>query len=167
MPYAAPVSLQATPAQSRAFPPASSAPRRWARWPRVAQLVMCWLVCSLSGCFKATFVNDPSASQAAHAESFWRHEFVYGLIGSAELDLRDVCAGNQAHIETGGNLLTTAVSLVSAGLYTPRTLFVRCLTPTTSADDDSTAAPSQTSKAAPSTSPPKVGAPSAGAGRAP
>lgn len=111
-----------SPTQSRACPRRSSRRRRL--W--VQPLAVGCAAALLSGCFKATFVSDPSASNAAHAESFWQHEFIYGLIGSAELDLRDVCAGSDAHIETGGNVLTTAVSLVSAGIYTPRTVFVRC-----------------------------------------
>lgn len=96
----------------------------------------------LSGCFKATFVSgpsaaDPRAKQAPRSESFWQHEYVFGLLGAGSLDLRDVCESDAAQIETGGDLLTTAISVFSVGIYTPRTIFVRCQAPT----DASAAAP--------------------------
>jgi len=110
-----------------------SAPRPPLFW-QIALIGCAALLCS--GCFKATFVSQlrpgsgarsaAGAAPAPRSESFWQHQYVYGLLGSAELDLRDVCPSGAAQIETGGDVLTTAVSLLSVGIYTPRTLVVRC-----------------------------------------
>jgi hypothetical protein len=59
--------------------------------------------------------------------SAWTNGFVYGLIGSSSLDVRDVCTSGSARrvaVEQSG--ATTLLTLVSLGLYTPRKVRIHC-----------------------------------------
>jgi hypothetical protein len=57
----------------------------------------------------------------------WGHFFLFGLIGRHRVDTRDACPGGTiSGVHTGSNVLTVGVMLVTLGLYTPRTVSVRC-----------------------------------------
>ncbi|MCA9599720.1 MAG: hypothetical protein KC776_40710 [Myxococcales bacterium] len=86
-----------------------------------------WLVCStllLTGC-AATFSDPRVAAGESHTE--WNHFFLFGSVGHAVVDVRDVCPTGRAHeVSSGENVLTLGVSVVTLGIYTPRKVKVVC-----------------------------------------
>lgn len=70
----------------------------------------------------------PSAQTAE--QSRWAHLFVFGLIGTSSVDLRDVCPGPvAAGLRTGTTLGTTLVSVITLGVYTPLEHRFSCVIP--------------------------------------
>lgn len=83
------------------------------------------LVFMLGGCYKATFTRDVPAE--GPRQSTWTHFGLFGLVGTAEIDVREFCAdGDVRMIRTGGNVGTDLVGFLTAGLYTPRKVWVQC-----------------------------------------
>jgi hypothetical protein len=83
------------------------------------------LLASSSGCFKATF-QDPSVARGAQHEQ-WRHRFLLGLVGNGDVDARTFCPdGRIAAVRTGGNLATSAATVLTLFVYTPRKVYVTC-----------------------------------------
>ena len=79
---------------------------------------------SSSAC-SATF-TDPRVP-AGETKSTWQSYFVYGAVGSAQVDVRDYCATNRAHeVHLGADFLTVGVSIITLGIYTPRKVTVTC-----------------------------------------
>ncbi|MBK7584678.1 MAG: hypothetical protein IPI67_31390 [Myxococcales bacterium] len=79
-----------------------------------------------SGCYKATFVEDPSAAKRAPTHEEWSNHYVFGLVGDKEYDTRDWCPNGTAATRTGGNVGTTALTVVTLGIYAPRKVYVTC-----------------------------------------
>lgn len=80
----------------------------------------------LSGCYKATFYQNPYAAPGAHHES-WTAFFIFGLVGSQRIDVREFCGPDElAEVRTGGNFATGLVSALTIGIYTPRKVYVTC-----------------------------------------
>lgn len=78
------------------------------------------------GCFRATFV-EPRAAPPGRVETTWEHHFLWGLAGSADVDLRDVCGELPVReVQTRGDVLTGGVTVISLGLYAPRRVRVVC-----------------------------------------
>lgn len=82
------------------------------------------LVPLLAGCFQTTFVN-PSVSPGEEHDP-WTHFFLWGLVGEAEMDVRELCSGDVYSVGFGQNFGTYMVSLVTLGIYTPRKIYVTC-----------------------------------------
>lgn len=93
-------------------------------WVRAATAA---LVClGLSGCYKATFIRDAKAVRGEEHDQ-WTTFFLYGLIGTDEVDVKEFCPdGNAAVIRTGGNFGTGFVGAITFGIYTPRKVYVTC-----------------------------------------
>lgn len=93
-------------------------------WVRAATAA---LVClSLSGCYKATFIRDAEAVRGEEHDQ-WTTFFLYGLIGTEEVDVKEFCPnGDVAVVRTGGNFGTGFVSAITLGIYTPRKVYVTC-----------------------------------------
>lgn len=73
----------------------------------------------------ATFVDARVPAEAQHR--LWRSFYAGGLIGHAEIDLRDVCASGRAReVRTGEDALTLALTIVTLGVYAPRRVVVTC-----------------------------------------
>jgi hypothetical protein len=82
-----------------------------------------------TGCYKATFISNPSVSRGADHDQ-WNSFFLWGLVGEETLDVRQFCSGGQvAQVRTGANLLTGLVSAVTLGIYAPRLAYVWCAAP--------------------------------------
>jgi hypothetical protein len=78
----------------------------------------------LSGC-SATFSEPAVAPGERHSR--WTSSFLYGSVGRAEVDVREVCGcGRAREVESGANALTIAISVATLGIYTPRRLLVTC-----------------------------------------
>jgi hypothetical protein len=87
-------------------------------------LLLCAL--ALGGCYKATFIRDAQATRGEEHDE-WTSFFVFGLVGEQSLDVKHFCPdGRFAEIQTGANLLTGVVSIVTIGIYTPRKVYVTC-----------------------------------------
>lgn len=80
----------------------------------------------LTGCYKATFYQNPNAVAGARHER-WSDFFIYGLVGSEHFDVRDFCGPDAvAEIRTGANFATGLVSMVTIGIYTPHKVYITC-----------------------------------------
>lgn len=81
------------------------------------------LVCQ-TGCV-ATFVDQ--RAPAGEEKSQWLDYYLVGLVGHERVDVRDLCpTGRARQVEVGGNLLTTGLSVVTLGIYTPRKATIVC-----------------------------------------
>lgn len=84
------------------------------------------LLLATSGCYKATFYKDASAVKGEEHEE-WTDFFVFGMVGSEQIDVKKFCAnGDAAVIRTGGNVGTGLVGALTIGIYTPRKVYVTC-----------------------------------------
>jgi hypothetical protein len=78
-----------------------------------------------SGCFKATFQDARVAKGITHDE--WRSRYVFGVFGNGDVDARRFCPdGRIAEVRTGGNAATSAATVFTLFMYTPRKVYVTC-----------------------------------------
>lgn len=82
----------------------------------------------LSGCIEGA-VREPQAARAP-TYSEWTSTYLWGLVGSSEVDVRNYCATGAARVKAGGEILSTALGIVSLGIYLPRVVTVECSTGT-------------------------------------
>jgi hypothetical protein len=93
------------------------------RAARVALLVVVSLMAS--GCFySVTAVR--STVPRGRTESAWRNTWVFGLLGRAELDARELCDGDVAALRVDSTLLTLGATALTLGVWTPRRVSVTC-----------------------------------------
>jgi hypothetical protein len=81
---------------------------------------------STAGCYKATFVEDPSALKREPSHEEWANHYVFGLVGDKEYDVRQWCPNGTGVARTGGNVGTTMLTIVTIGIYAPRKVYVTC-----------------------------------------
>lgn len=79
---------------------------------------------SVSGCYRASFVDSPTTGAAEHER--WTDFFLFGLVGEEEVSTQQFCQGPVARVATGSNLGTAAISVLTIGIYTPRKVYIRC-----------------------------------------
>jgi hypothetical protein len=89
-----------------------------------------WLLLLLligqAGCYRASFYTDPKLVRGLEHDE-WTSFFVFGLVGTQVIDVRNFCEGKQiAEVKTGGNFATAFVSAITFGIYTPRKVYVTC-----------------------------------------
>ncbi|MBX3182013.1 MAG: hypothetical protein KIT72_10855 [Polyangiaceae bacterium] len=94
-------------------------------WQVTSRLILVSLALLGAGCFRVSFVEAPTR---APSESHWQHHFLFGLVGDPELDARDVCPQGAAELSWSNGILTTGLTLITLGVYTPRELHVSCRT---------------------------------------
>jgi hypothetical protein len=84
-----------------------------------------WTI-GITGCHKTTFYQDPRAFAGIHHEE-WTDFFIFGLVGTEELDVREFCGNDEvAAVRTGSNFATGLVSVLTIGIYTPHKFYVTC-----------------------------------------
>jgi hypothetical protein len=84
------------------------------------------LLLATSGCYKATFYKNASVVKGDEHEE-WTDFFVFGTVGSEEIDVKKFCSnGDAAVIRTGGNVGTGVIGILTIGIYTPRKVYVTC-----------------------------------------
>lgn len=92
----------------------------------VWRLLLLGLLFGQAGCYKASFYTDPKLVRGLEHDR-WTDFFVFGLVGTEEIDVRSFCEDkNIAQIATGGNFGTGFVSAITLGIYTPRKVYVTC-----------------------------------------
>ena len=95
-------------------------------WRRtLARALVAATMLGATGCFKATFISDPSVVRGEMHDE-WTSFFVFGLVGTEHVDVREYCRGAVAEVRTGANAGTVVVSVVTLGIYTPRKVYVTC-----------------------------------------
>jgi len=94
---------------------------------RPRAFVVAALLASLAGCFATTFhtgrVSGPVRHERALAFWFW------GLSGSHEVDLDQLCPAGVARFQVVSAPLDTLLDTVTLGIYSPRTAVVECAAP--------------------------------------
>lgn len=89
-------------------------------------LLLSVLALNATGCYRATFIRDPSATRGVEKDK-WADFFVFGLVGEETFNVRDFCPeGRVAEVRTGGNFATGLVSFITLGIYAPRKVYVTC-----------------------------------------
>ncbi|HXN55336.1 MAG TPA: hypothetical protein VN874_03635 [Myxococcales bacterium] len=89
-------------------------------------LLLSALALNATGCYKATFIRDASATRGVEKDK-WADFFIFGLVGEETFNVRDFCPdGRVAEVRTGGNFGTGLVSILTLGIYAPRKVYVTC-----------------------------------------
>ena len=84
------------------------------------------LLFGLAGCYRASFYTDPKLVRGLEHDQ-WTDFFIFGLVGSEDIDVRQFCEGKPiAEVKTGGNFATAFVSAITIGIYSPRKIYVTC-----------------------------------------
>ena len=89
-------------------------------------LVLRLVVVSLSatGCVKATFSNAEVAPWDRH--DVWLDRYLYGLIGSRDLDVRNYCGHGAAVVRVFQNGWSFSATILSLGIYSPAVASITC-----------------------------------------
>jgi Bor protein len=103
-------------------------------WSLGVGMALAFATCT-AGCYKATFVKSPDAVKRNPTHEEWTHHYVFGLVGDEKYDVRQWCPNGTAAVRTGGNAGTTALSIVTLGIYTPRKVYVTCDLPKATASN--------------------------------
>jgi hypothetical protein len=103
-------------------------------------VVLCALLALMSGCTstyralqpgRPSLLAAPSPPAPTTTTDVWSHIFLFGFVRSIRTDVRDVCSsGRVESFRIGPTPLTTAVSLITLGLYTPVEQSYACMPPT-------------------------------------
>ncbi len=102
----------------------SSPSRPQAVRPSARLLLGVLALSALCGC-RATF-RDPKVP-AGSEHSKWSSFFLGGLIGHERVDIRDYCPSGRVHeVVTAEDAATLVVTLVTAGIYAPRRVYITC-----------------------------------------
>jgi hypothetical protein len=87
------------------------------------------------GCYKTTFVDDPTAVDRDPTHEQWTDHFVWGVVGNDDYDAAKWCPRGTAVIRTGGNFGTGVVTVATLGIYSPRKVYVTCAAPRTASSN--------------------------------
>lgn len=89
---------------------------------RLALLIATFL---LAGCYHQVVRTGATPAPGDAAVNRTANVFFFGLAGT-EIDARTDCPGGVAVIETQQTFLNGLVSILTLGIYTPRTVTIRC-----------------------------------------
>ena len=78
-----------------------------------------------TGCFKATLSD--ARFRPAEQHQVWLDQYVFGLVGSPEVDVREFCRDGSARVGVFENGWAFGVTLLSLGIYTPRVAAITCV----------------------------------------
>jgi hypothetical protein len=77
-----------------------------------------------TGCFTTALRDTRLNPGERHDE--WRPFFFWGLVGHAEIDVREFCKEDAYEVAVGTNFGTWAVTGLTLGLFAPEKVFVTC-----------------------------------------
>lgn len=83
------------------------------------------------GCYSTTYVNKAVPVSPVKAERMQVEQkmdfFWWGLAGTAEINIEQVCGGRTAsRINTQHTFVNALLAVVTLGIYVPRTAFITC-----------------------------------------
>mgnify|MGYP002778166612 CR=1 FL=1 len=85
-----------------------------------------------SACYHATIETGRAAGTTVVSRP-WTNTFIFGLVEAQPIDVRAQCPRGIARVETQLSVVNALASIVTLGLYTPRTVTVTCASGTASA----------------------------------
>ena len=86
------------------------------------------LVIVVSGCFEHTYTVGAGAPAGPVVYSEWQSHWLSGLIGERTHELDAICPSGNATVHDEQGFLNGLVTALTAGIYSPTTLTVRCST---------------------------------------
>jgi hypothetical protein len=93
---------------------------------RCASLLLIVLLLLGSGCFRVTYrsaVRRPSEVKVTHRHAFW----IVGLVGEMNVRPEADCQGRGvARMASGLTVVDSLLTIVTIGIYAPRTVVVTC-----------------------------------------
>ncbi len=84
------------------------------------------LVMVATGCFEHTFTVGQGAPTGPVVYREWQSQWLGGLIGERNLDSGALCPSGNLTIHDEQSFLNGLVSVLTAGIYTPTTVTIRC-----------------------------------------
>lgn len=93
---------------------------------KTAAVVGLAIMLSLPACYKHTLTIGDGAPDGPLVRDTWEHFWIAGVIGHTEADIREICPAGDATIRVGQSFLNGLVAGLTAGIYTPTRLQVRC-----------------------------------------
>ena len=94
------------------------------------------ILCALlgTGCYKATFVEDPTDLEREPTHSKWSHHYLFGTVGDTDFDAGELCPNGASVVRTGGDAATGFATVGTLGIYAPRKVKVTCAQPKTASN---------------------------------
>ena len=86
------------------------------------------LILALAGCYEHTFTVGAGAPHGPVVSDHWENFWLGGLVGHHRYDIEEICPSGNATIEGYQSFLNGLVAGLTAGIYTPTTLMIRCQT---------------------------------------
>ena len=81
----------------------------------------------LAGCFKETYHVGAGSPAGQVVYDTWRHHWLWGLVSPAEaIAVNDFCPSGNATIHQEQTFLNGLVSVLTSGIFAPRTVQIRC-----------------------------------------
>ena len=103
--------------------------KKMGQWTGFRAVCTLGAVVALAGCYEHTVTVGAGAPNGRIVYDEWKHHWIGGLIDpNQELELRDVCPSGNATIHNEMSFLNGLVNALTAGIYAPTTLTVRCAT---------------------------------------
>jgi len=93
---------------------------------RLAGLAMLAVTLPLAGCFRHTIQVGEGAPRGEVVYDHWQNFWIGGLIGDSREDVDQICPSGDATIRARQSFLNALVAGLTAGIYMPTTLEVRC-----------------------------------------
>lgn len=78
-----------------------------------------------TGCYHAT-IDTGLAPSGETVEEAWAHSFIGGLVPPSTVETAAQCPNGVASVETQLSFLNMVANAVTAGIYSPMTITVRC-----------------------------------------
>jgi len=78
----------------------------------------------LSGCYTISYKGDRPGLGSEQSE--WDNYFLWGLVGEAKVDLRQVCPRGVSSWKSQQTFVQGLIGIVTLGIYVPRSVIVEC-----------------------------------------
>lgn len=93
---------------------------------RATMLCVLALLLVVTACYRHTFTVGAGAPDGRLVYDQWEHFWIAGLINHQRYDLGERCPGGDATIDARQTFLNGLVAALTAGIYTPTTVQIRC-----------------------------------------
>lgn len=97
-------------------------------------MIMLSVALATSACATHTIrYKNPTVAATGETKNAKQSFFLWGLVGGSEVDLQQMCPSGVAAIEDKASVVDGILTAVTGGLYSPRSVEVRCAGGTTGA----------------------------------